>query len=73
MNIIKNLINYSFFLPILKNMMPRITIGGNTIIGENTIIDAYSFVTKDVPKNEIWFGVAANYNRKIKRNNSKIN
>lgn len=50
-----------------STIMPGIT------IGENSIIGAYSFVTKDIPKNEIWFGVPAIYNKKIKRNNSKIN
>ena len=50
-----------------STIMPGVT------IGENSIIGAYSFVTKDIPKNEIWFGVPATYNKKIKRNNSKTN
>jgi len=50
-----------------STIMPGIT------IGENSIIGAYSFVTKDVSKNEIWFGVPATFYRKIKHNISKTN
>ena len=35
------------------------TIMPNVTIGENSIIAAYSFVTKNVPKNEIWAGIPA--------------
>jgi acetyltransferase-like isoleucine patch superfamily enzyme len=42
------------------------TIMPNVTIGENSIIGAYSFVTKDVPKNEIWVGVPAKFKMKIK-------
>ncbi len=40
------------------------TIMPNVRIGENSIIAAYSFVTKNVPKNEIWAGIPA---KKIKK------
>ena len=40
------------------------TIMPNITIGENSIIAAYSFVTKNVPKNELWSGVPA----KLKKN-----
>jgi acetyltransferase-like isoleucine patch superfamily enzyme len=36
----------------------------NVTIGENSIIGAFSFVTKDIPKNVVAFGVPA----KVKRN-----
>jgi acetyltransferase-like isoleucine patch superfamily enzyme len=42
------------------------TIMPNVTIGENSIIGAYSFVTKNVPKNEIWSGVPAKFLKKIK-------
>ena len=35
------------------------TIMPNVTIGENSIIAAYSFVTKNVPKNQIWSGIPA--------------
>ena len=41
------------------------TIMPNVIIGENSIIAAYSFVTKDVPKNEFWAGIPAKRKKKI--------
>jgi len=37
----------------------------NIIIGENSIIAAYSFVTKDIPKNEFWAGIPAKRKKKI--------
>ncbi|TLX81982.1 MAG: acyltransferase [Thaumarchaeota archaeon] len=43
-------------------IMPGVT------IGENSIIGAYSFVTQDIPKNEIWVGVPAKFKTKIKSN-----
>ena len=43
------------------------TIMPNVIIGENSVIGAYSFVTKSIPKNQIWFGIPAIY----KGNNNK--
>ena len=35
----------------------------NVIIGENSIIAAYSFVTKNIPTNQLWGGIPA---KKIK-------
>lgn len=35
------------------------TIMPNVTIGENSIIAAYSFVNKNIPKNEIWAGIPA--------------
>jgi len=43
-----------------STIMPGIT------IGENSVIGAYSFVTKDVPNNELWLGVPAKYDKKIR-------
>lgn len=40
------------------------TVMPNVTIGENSVIAAYSFVTNNVPKNEIWGGVPA---KKIKK------
>ena len=37
------------------------TIMPNVTIGENAIVGAYSFVTKNVPKNQIWLGVPAKF------------
>jgi acetyltransferase-like isoleucine patch superfamily enzyme len=31
----------------------------NVIIGENSIVGAYSFVTKNIPPNELWVGIPA--------------
>ncbi len=42
------------------------TIMPNVTIGENSIIAAYSFVTMNVPKNEIWAGIPAKFKSKIK-------
>lgn len=42
------------------------TIMPNITIGENSIIAAYSFVTKNIPKNEIWSGIPAKRLKKIK-------
>jgi len=35
------------------------TIMPNVIVGENSIVAAYSFVTKNIPKNETWAGIPA--------------
>lgn len=43
-----------------STIMPGVT------IGENSIIGAYSFVKKNVPKNQLWVGVPAKLKRKIK-------
>ncbi len=41
------------------------TIMPNVTIGENSIIAAYSFVTRNVPKNQIWMGIPAKLKSKI--------
>lgn len=42
------------------------TIMPNVTIGENSVIAAYSFVTKKIPSNELWAGIPA---KKIRKNN----
>jgi len=42
-------------------VMPGVT------IGENSIVGAHSLVNKDVPDNEIWFGVPAKFAKKIEK------
>ena len=44
------------------------TIMPNVTIGENSVVAAYSFVTKDIPKNEIWAGIPAKKIRKLRKN-----
>jgi acetyltransferase-like isoleucine patch superfamily enzyme len=44
-----------------STIMPGVT------IGENSMIGAYSFVNKSVPKDEIWVGVPAKFKSKIKK------
>lgn len=44
-----------------STIMPGVT------IGENSVIGAYSFVNKSVPKDEIWVGVPAKFKSKIKK------
>ena len=41
------------------------TIMPNVTIGKNSVVAAYSFVTKDIPDNEIWIGVPAKFKQKI--------
>lgn len=41
------------------------TIMPNSTIGENSIIAAYSFVNKNIPKNEVWAGIPAKFKYKI--------
>jgi acetyltransferase-like isoleucine patch superfamily enzyme len=41
------------------------TIMPNVSIGENSIIAAYSFVTKNIPKNQMWYGIPAKFKKKI--------
>jgi len=41
-----------------STIMPGVTVGENSIIGAN------SFVNKDIPDNEVWFGVPARLQRK---------
>jgi len=45
-----------------STIMPGVT------IGENSIVGAYSFVTTDIPKNEIWIGIPSQFKAKIKTN-----
>ena len=42
------------------------TIMPGIIIGENSIIAAYSFVTKNIPKNQFWSGIPAKLNKSLK-------
>ena len=41
------------------------TIMPNVTIGKNSVVAAYSFVTKDIPDNEIWIGVPAKFKQRI--------
>jgi len=41
------------------------TIMPNVVVGENSVIAAYSFVTRDVPNNQIWSGIPARLMKKI--------
>jgi len=41
------------------------TIMPNVIIGENSVVGAYSFVTQNIPDNELWFGVPAKFIKKL--------
>ncbi len=41
------------------------TIMPNVTIGENSVIAAYSFVTKNVPKNELWAGIPAQKKKEL--------
>lgn len=43
------------------------TIMPNVTIGTNSIVAAYSFVTKDIPDNEIWAGIPAKFKQKISK------
>ena len=36
----------------------------NVTIGENSTIAAYSFVNRDIPKNEFWGGIPVKLKRK---------
>lgn len=42
-----------------STIMPGVT------IGENSIIAAYSFVTKNIPNDEIWEGIPAKFKKKV--------
>ena len=44
------------------------TIMPNVTIGENSAVAAYSFVTENIPDNEIWAGIPAKFKKKIKSN-----
>ena len=41
------------------------TIMPNVTIGENSVVAAYSFVTKNIPKNQIWAGIPAKFKKKL--------
>jgi len=43
------------------------TIMPNVTVGENSIIGAHSFVTKNIPDNEIWIGIPAKFIKKLKK------
>ena len=42
-----------------STIMPGVT------IGQNSVIAAYSFLTKNIPNNEVWEGVPAKFKKKI--------
>lgn len=42
-----------------STLMPNVT------VGKNSIVAAYSFVTKNIPDNEIWAGVPAKFKSKM--------
>jgi len=44
-----------------STIMPGVT------IGENSVIGSYSFVTKNVPKNEIWVGIPAYFKKSLEK------
>jgi acetyltransferase-like isoleucine patch superfamily enzyme len=55
-------------LVILKNnckIGTHSTIMPNVIIGQNSIIAAYSFVIDDVPENQLWTGIPAKMKKKF--------
>jgi len=41
------------------------TIMPNIIIGKNSIISAYSFVTKNIPENQLWEGIPAKFKKNL--------
>ncbi len=45
------------------------TIMPNVTIGENSIVAAYSFVTRNIPKNQIWEGIPASFKEKLSTEN----
>jgi acetyltransferase-like isoleucine patch superfamily enzyme len=55
-------------LVILKNnckIGTHSTIMPNVTIGQNSIVAAYSFVTDDVPENQLWTGIPAKMKKKF--------
>jgi len=42
------------------------TIMPNTTIGENSVVASYSFVNNDIPKNQIWAGIPAQFKKNLK-------
>jgi len=43
-------------------VMPGVT------IGENSVVAAFSFVNKNIPKNELWAGIPAKFKKKLRKN-----
>ncbi len=43
------------------------TIMPNVSVGENSIVAAYSFVTKNISKNELWAGIPAQFIKKLSK------
>ena len=41
------------------------TIMPNVIVGENSVIGAYSFVNKNIPANQLWIGIPAKFKKNI--------
>ena len=41
------------------------TIMPNVIVGKNSIVAAYSFVTKNIQDNELWSGIPAKFKKKL--------
>ena len=41
------------------------TIMPNVTVGENSIVAAYSFVTSDIPPNQLWVGVPAKFKKNL--------
>lgn len=41
------------------------TIMPNVTVGKNSIVAAYSFVTSDIPDNQIWVGIPAKFKQQI--------
>lgn len=48
------------------------TIMPNVTIGENSVVAAYSFVTKSIPKNQLWLGIPAKFKKNLSSNSLKI-
>ncbi|MDH3678090.1 MAG: acyltransferase, partial [Nitrosopumilus sp.] len=44
------------------------TIMPKVIIGENSIVGAYSLVKNNIPDNELWYGIPAKFIRKLNMN-----
>ncbi|RZD45057.1 MAG: acetyltransferase [Thaumarchaeota archaeon] len=42
------------------------TIMPNVTIGENSIVGAYSFVTSNIPANQLWMGIPAKFKKNLK-------
>ena len=38
----------------------------NVTVGKNSIVAAYSFVNKIIPKNEFWAGIPAKFKSKLR-------